>query len=77
MLLFAVGAACVAWAYVGLERLRVSGGREFRPGVTLPFEMLGEHAHWMRITWAGAALMIAGLAVAVAAAIVARRHRGT
>ena len=76
MLLFLAGAACVGRAYIGLDRLRESGTREFKSGVTPPFEMLGEHAHWMRITWAGSGLMIAGLGVAVAAAIVARRSRG-
>ena len=73
-LLFIAGAVCAGWAYVGFERLRASGGREFRQGMQ-PFEMLGEHAHWVRVTWIGAGLMVAGLGVAVAAAIVARRRR--
>lgn len=76
MLLFVAGVACAGWAYAGFDRLRASGGREFRQGMQ-PFEMLGEHAHYVRVTWVGAALMVAGLGVAVAAAVVARRSRGT
>lgn len=67
------GASIYGWAHLGMRRLLAAGFVPRRAGAS--WGAVAEWERWLRLSWIGLTVGLAGIAVGVAAALVAIRKR--